>query len=291
MKPSSAAVSPLRERMVEDMRMRKLELKTRTAYIRAVTKLAAFLKRSPDTATVEDLRRFQLYLVDHGASPITINATITGLKFFFDITLGRSELMARMQAVRVPQKLPVVLSRDEAARLIAAAPNLKSQTALSIAYGTGLRVSEVIGLKVTDVDSKRMVLRVEQGKGRKDRYAMLSPVLLERLRAWWRLAHSQGRMLPNGWLFPGLNPMDPLTARQLNRAVHAAAETAKIDKRVSMHTLRHSFATHLLEQKVAIRVIQVMLGHKKLETTSIYTHVATEILREVVSPLEKQLPA
>lgn len=211
MKPSSAAVSPLRERMVEDMRMRKLELKTRTAYIRAVTKLAAFLKRSPDTATVEDLRRFQLYLVDHGASPITINATITGLKFFFDITLGRSELMARMQAVRVPQKLPVVLSRDEAARLIAAAPNLKSQAALSIAYVTGLRVSEVIGLKVTDVDSKRMVLRVEQGKGRKDRYAMLSPLLLERLRARWRLAHSQGKMLPNGWLFPGLNPMDPLT--------------------------------------------------------------------------------
>ncbi len=239
MKPSSAAVSPLRERMIEDMRMRRLELKTRTAYIRAVTKLATFLKRSPDTATVEDLRRFQLYLVDHGASPITINATITGLKFFFDITLGRSELMARMQAVRVPQKLPVVLSRDEAARLIAAAPNLKSQAALSIAYGTGLRVSEVIGLKVTDVDSKRMVLRVEQGKGRKDRYAMLSPLLLERLRAWWRLAHSQGKMLPNGWLFPGLNPMDPLTARQLNRAVHAAAETAKIDKRVSMHTLRH----------------------------------------------------
>lgn len=291
MKPSSAAVSSLRERMVEDMRMRKLELKTRTAYIRAVTKLAAFLKRSPDSATVEDLRRFQLYLVDHGASPITINATITGLKFFFDITLGRRELMARMQAVRVPHKLPVVLSRDEAARLIAAAPNLKSQTALSIAYGTGLRVSEVIGLKVTDVDSKRMVLRVEQGKGRKDRYAMLSPLLLERLRAWWRLAHSQGKMLPNGWLFPGLNPMDPLTARQLNRAVHAAAETAKIDKRVSMHTLRHSFATHLLEQKVDIRVIQVMLGHKKLETTSIYTHVATEILREVISPLEKQQAA
>lgn len=167
MKPSSPATSLLRQRMIEDMRMRKLELKTRTAYIRAVRKLAAFLKRSPDTATVEDLRRFQLYLVDQGTSPITLNATITGLKFFFDITLGRSELMAKMQTVRVPQKLPVVLSRDEVSRLIAAAPNLKSQTALSIAYGTGLRVSEVIGLKVTDVDSKRMVLRVEQGKGRK----------------------------------------------------------------------------------------------------------------------------
>lgn len=184
MKPSSEAVSPLRQRMVEDMRMRKLEPKTRTAYIRAVRKLATFLQRSPDTATVEDLRRFQLYLVDQGTSPITLNATITGLKFFFDVTLGRVELMARMQTVRVPQKLPVVLSRDEVTRLIAAAPNLKSQTALSVAYATGLRVSEVVALKVTDIDSKRMTLRVEQGKGSKDRYAMLSPVLLERLRAW-----------------------------------------------------------------------------------------------------------
>ncbi len=286
MNPSSSKVSPLRQRMIDDMRMRKLELKTRTAYLRAVKKLADFLKRSPDTATVEELRRFQLYLVDQGTSPITLNATITGLKFFFDITLGRSELMAKMQPVRVPQKLPVVLSREEVSRLIAAAPNLRSQTALSVAYGTGLRVSELISLKVSDIDSKRMTLRIEQGKGRKDRYAMLSPVLLERLRAWWRLAHAQGKMLPGGWLFPGLNPMDPLTTRQLNRTIHMAAETAKIDKRVSMHTLRHSFATHLLEQKVDIRVIQVMLGHKKLETTSIYTHVATEILREVVNPLE-----
>ena len=291
MKPLPEALSPLRQRMIDDMRMRKLELKTRTAYLRAVTKLATFLKRSPDTATVEDLRRFQLYLVDQGTSPITINATICGLKFFFDITLGRRELMLKMQTVRVPQTLPVVLSRDEVARLIAAAPNLKSQTALSLAYATGLRVSEVVSLKVTDIDSKRMTLRVEQGKGRKDRYAMLPPVLLERLRAWWRLAHAQGKMLPGGWLFPGLNPVQPLTARQLNRAVHIAAETAKIDKRVSMHTLRHGFATHLLEQKVDIRVIQVMLGHKKPETTVVYTHVATELLREVVSPLEMMQPA
>lgn len=291
MDSSTTKVSPLRQRMIDDMRLRKLEPKTSTAYLRAVKKLAVFLKRSPDTATVEDLRRFQLYLVDQGTSPITINATISGLKFFFDYTLDRRELMAKMQTVRVPQKLPVVLSRDEVTRLIAAAPNLKSQTALSVAYATGLRVSEVVSLKVTDIDSKRMTLRVEQGKGRKDRYAMLSPVLLERLRAWWRQANAQGKMLPGGWLFPGLDPTDPLTARQLNRAITIAAETAKIDKRVSMHTLRHSFATHLLEQKVDIRVIQVMLGHKKLETTVVYTHVATEILREVVSPLEKVQPA
>ena len=289
--PSTPGVTPLRQRMLDDMRMRKLEAKTRAGYIRAVRNLTAYLGRSPDTATVEDLRRFQLHMVDRGSSPITLNATITGLKFFFGVTLDRPELMAKMQPVHVPQTLPVVLSRDEVARLIAAAPNLKYQTALSIAYGTGLRVSEVIALKVSDIDSQRMTLRVEQGKGDKDRYAMLSPVLLERLRSWWRVAHAQGKMLPNGWLFPGLNPMDSLSTRQLNRAIHAAAEAAQIDKRVSMHTLRHSFATHLLEQKVDIRVIQVLLGHKKLETTSIYTHVATEILREVISPLEKLQPA
>jgi len=273
--------------MLDDMRMRKLCDKTQTGYIRAVRQLAAFLERSPDTATVEDLRRFQLHLVDRGTSPITLNATITGLKFFFDVTLDRGELLAKMQPVRVPHTLPVVLSREEVARLIAAAPNLKSQTALSIAYGAGLRASEVIALKVGDIDSQRMILRVEQGKGRKDRYAMLAPVLLERLRAWWRVGHAQGKILPGGWLFPGMNPIESLTTRQLNRAIHAAADAARIDKRVSMHTLRHSFATHLLEQKVDIRVIQVLLGHKKLETTSLYTHVATDLLREVISPLER----
>jgi len=286
MDSSTQRISPLRQRMIDDMRMRKLERKTQEGYIRAVCKLAAFLRRSPDSATVEDLRRFQLHLVDQGISPITLNATLTGLKFLFDVTLDRHELMAKMQPVRVPRTLPVVLSREEVARLIAAAPNLKSQTALSVAYGAGLRASEVIALKVGDVDSKRMILRVEQGKGRKDRYAMLAPVLLERLRAWWRVGHAQGKILPNGWLFPGMNAMDPLSTRQLNRAIHAAAAAAHIDKRVSMHTLRHSFATHLLEQKVDIRVIQVLLGHKKLETTSMYAHVATEILRAVVSPLE-----
>lgn len=280
-------VSPLRQRMLEDMRMRRLAPKTQTAYIRAVRRFAAYLGRPPDSATVEDLRNFQLHLVDHGISPTTLNATITGLKFFCEITLDHPELMARMQAVHLPRTLPVVLSREEVARLIAAAVNLKHQTALSLAYGTGLRASEVVALKVGDIDSKRMTLRVEQGKGSKDRYAMLSPVLLERLRVWWRVAHAQGKMLEGGWLFPGLNPVEPLSTRQLNRAVHMAADAAHIDKRVSMHTLRHSFATHLLEQKVDIRVIQVLLGHKKLETTATYVQVATDVLREVISPLEQ----
>ncbi|SEO84382.1 tyrosine-type recombinase/integrase [Aquisalimonas asiatica] len=287
MTPSTAMISPLRQRMLDDMRMRKLARKTQTAYIRAVKRFAAFLRRSPDQADAEDLRRFQLHLVDCGTSPITLNATITGLKFFFDVTLDRASVMARVQPVRVPRTLPVVLSREEAARLIAAAGSLKYQTALSVAYGAGLRASEVTGLRVSDIDSQRMTLRVEQGKGSKDRYAMLSPVLLERLRAWWRHAHAQGRMLDGGWLFPGQHPIDAISTRQLNRAIHAAAINAEIDKRVSMHTLRHSFATHLLEQKVDIRVIQVLLGHKKLETTALYAHVATEVLRTVIGPLER----
>jgi site-specific recombinase XerD len=240
---------------------------------------------------VEDLRRYQLHLVDHGVSPISLNAAITGLKFLFEVTLGNSELMAKMQPVRVPRTLPVVLSREEVARLIAATGNLKHQTALSVAYGAGLRASEVVALKVGDIDSQRMTLRIEQGKGHKDRYAMLPPVLLERLRVWWRVARAQGKMLDGGWLFPGLNPVESLSTRQLNRAVHVAAKSAQIDKRVSMHTLRHSFATHLLEQKVDIRVIQVLLGHKKLETTALYTQVATDLLREVISPLESLHPA
>ena len=284
------APSELRLRMIEDMRMRKLELRTREAYIRAVRKLAKYLGRAPDTATAEELRNFQLHLVDHGVSPITLNATITGLKFFFEVTVGHGEVMAKMQPVHVPRTLPVILSREEVGRLIAAAGNLKHQTALAVAYGAGLRASEVTALKVGDIDSERMTLRVEQGKGRKDRYAMLSPVLLERLRVWWKVARAQGKMFDGGWLFPGLNPIESLSTRQLNRAIHAAATTAQIDKRVSLHTLRHSFATHLLEQKVDIRVIQVLLGHKRLDTTALYAQVATDLLREVVSPLDTLEP-
>ena len=288
---TSSRVSPLRQRMIDEMRMRKLSEKTQSHYLRWVQRFAAYLGRSPDTATVEDLRGYQLHLVDSGTSPVSLNAAITALKFFFEVTLSQGELMAKMQPVRVPRTLPVVLSREEAARLIAAARNLKHQTALSVAYGTGLRASEVVALKVTDIDSQRMTLRVEQGKGRKDRYAMLPPLLLERLRTWWRVARAQGKMLDGGWLFPGMNPLDPVTPRQLNRAIHDAAIAAGIDKRVSMHTLRHSFATHLLEQKVDIRVIQVLLGHKKLDTTALYAQVATDLLREVIGPLEELPPS
>ncbi len=243
MTASTHTISPLRQRMIEDMRMRKLGDRTQDGYVRAVRYFAKYLGHTPDTATVEDLRNYQLYLVDHGASPTSLNAAICGLKFFFSVTLDRPELMAKMQPVHLPRKLPVILSPDEVKRLIAAAGNLKHQTALALAYATGLRISEVVSLKVTDIDSQRMTLRVEQGKGQKDRYAMLSPLLLERLRVWWRVARAQGRMLDGGWLFPGQDPVRHLSARQLDRAIHAAADEAGIGKRVSMHSLRHAFAT------------------------------------------------
>ena len=280
------SITPLRQRMIEDMTMRKLGPKTQSGYIRAVRKLTHFLGRSPATASREDLRRFQLHLVEVGVSSITLNATLTGLRFFFEETLDRHEALSRMSHVYEPRKLPLILSIEEVTRLLEAAGSLKYKAALSIAYGAGLRAGEVTRLKVSDIDSGRMVIRVEQGKGKKDRYAMLSPALLDLLRAWYRQARAQRKILPGGWLFPGQNPVNPMSTRQLNRAFHITLKAAGIDKRVSLHSLRHAFATHLLEQKEDIRVIQVLLGHQKLETTARYAHVATKILREVKGPLE-----
>ena len=239
METQKPSISPLRQRMIEDMRMRKFGEKTQSQYLRAVRQFAKYFGRSPDTATVEDLRNYQLHLVDHGVSPASLNSAICGLKFFFNVTLDRPEAMAKMRPVHLPRKLPEIMSPDEVKRLIAAAGNLKHQTALALAYATGLPVNEVVNLKVSDIDSQRMTLRVEQGKGQKDRYALLSPVLLERLRVWWRVAHAQGKMLDGGWLFPGLDPVQHLSPRHLNRAIHAAADEAGIDKRISMHSLRH----------------------------------------------------
>ena len=275
------AISPLRRRMIEDMTIRKFAAKTQHDYLQRVKNFAAYLGRSPDTANFEDLRRYQLQLAASGAGVPTLNQTISTLRFFFKITLGRPDIVERTAFVHEPSKLPVVLSPEDVARLLDAAPSLKYRTALSVAYGAGLRASEVVALKVSDIDSQRMVIRVEQGKGRKDRYVMLSPHLLDLLRAWWKLAR------PQGWLFPGQNRLNPLTTRQLNRACHAAAHRAEIDKRVSLHTLRHSFATHLLEQNIDIRVIQVLLGHAKLDTTALYTRVATKTIQQVMSPLDR----
>jgi site-specific recombinase XerD len=256
--------------MLEDMTLRKLKVKTQAAYIRAVKNFTRFFGRSPELASAEDLRSYQLHMVEQGVSSTTLNATITGLKFFYGVTLDRPSALKKMSPVRKEQKLPRVLSVDQVARLLQAASNLKHRAALSVAYGAGLRASEVTHLKIADIDSERMIIRVHQGKGRRDRYAMLSPSLLELLRTWWRQAHAEGKMLAGGWLFPGQNPVNPLSTRQLNHACKSAAAAAQLDPAISMHTLRHSFATHLLEQKVDIRVIQVLLGHQKLENTARY---------------------
>ena len=277
-------VSPLRQRLIEDMTVRKLAPKTQASYIRVVRNFTGFLGRSPDQSSAEDLRRYQLHLAASGVASPSLNATVTALRFFFAVTLGRGDVTDRLPFVREPRKLPVVLSPEEVARLLQAAPGLKYRAALSVAYGAGLRANEVVSLKVSDIDSTRMVIRVEQGKGRKDRYVMLSAHLLELLRAYWKAAQ------PQGWLFPGQNRVNPLTTRQLNRACHFAAQAAGIDKRVSLHTLRHSFATHLLEQNIDIRVIQVLLGHAKLDTTARYTQDATNLIREVLSPLDRLTP-
>jgi site-specific recombinase XerD len=287
---SHRPASALRERMIEDMSVRGFSEKTRNDYIRHVRSFAAFIGRSPDTATAEDLRLFQLKQTQDGVGVPSINSAVSALRFFFTVTLDRPDLARRLTVVRQPRRLPPVLSVEEITLLLQAAPGPKYKAALATAYGAGLRVSEVVALKVGDVDSERMLLRVERGKGGKDRNAMLSPQLLELLRAWWREGRQLGVLLPRGWLFPGRNPVEPLSTRQLNRAVHAAAEAAGIRKRVSPHTLRHSFATHLLEQDTDIRIIQVLLGHAKLDTTALYTRVANTTIRTVISPLDRLAP-
>ena len=286
MRHSNKTISPLRQRMIEDMTLRKLNPKTQTQYIRAVVRLSRFLGRSPDQATAEDLRRFQLHLAESGVSNITINTTLTGLKFFFTHTLDQPALLRRIQRVYQPRKIPEVLSVQEVTRLLDAAGSLRNKAALSVSYGSGLRASEVCHLKIPDIDSQRMILRVEDGKGQRDRNAMLSPGLLKILRAWYRDGQTKRKMLPGGWIFPGQQPVDPMSPRQLNRIFHSARIEAGITKKVSLHSLRHAFATHLLEQHEDIRVIQVLLGHKKITNTMRYSHVATNLLREVKGPLE-----
>src|SRR5271157_2322059 len=277
-------VSALRQRMLEDMAMRGLRSDTQDEYIRFVRSFAAFLGQAPDTATAEDIRRFQVHQRESGVQPPTINCSVSALRFFFTVTLDRPDLSRRLVLARYPRKLPAVLSVEEVGRLLEAALGIKYQAILGTAYGAGLRVSEVASLKVDDIDNTRMLIRVEQGK---DRNAMLSPQLLALLRLWWKEGKRCGVMLPHGWLFPGRSATDPISTRQINRAIHEAAEAAGIRKRVSPHTLRHSFATHLLEQDVDIRVIQVLLGHSKLDTTALYARVATKTIRSVTSPLER----
>jgi len=283
------SISPLRQRMIEDMNARKLCAATQKGHIRSCRRFAAFLKRSPDTATAEDIRRFQLHLAETGMSICNRNRTMTGLRFLFRVTLRRLDLAAAIYHLREPQKIPQVMSPDETRRLLAVASSLKVRMLLSLGYGCGLRAGEVVRLKVKHIDSAQKIIRVEQSKGSKDRNVMLSAETLDLLRQWWKARPSRcdaGTLVAERWLFPGTKPGKPMTTRQLRRLFHEAAAAAGIKKGVTLHALRHSFATHLLERGTDIRIIQALLGHDKLDTTARYTRVATGMIASVESPLD-----
>ena len=286
---SPVTVSPLRQRMIEDMNARKLCAATQRGHIHSCKRLAAFLRRSPDTATAEDIRRFQLHLAETGVRICTRNRIMTGLRFLFRVTLRRLDLAAEIYHLREPQKIPLVMSPDETRRLLAVASSLKVRTLLSLGYGSGLRASEVVRLKVKHIDRAQSIIRVEQAKGRKDRHVMLSPETLGLLRAWWKARPTRwdaGVPPEERWLFPGRKPGKPMTTRQLSRLFHEAVDAAGIKKSVTLHALRHSFATHLLERGTDVRIIQALLGHDKLDTTARYTRVATGMIASIESPLD-----
>ena len=268
---TTEAITPLRQRMIEDMNGRKLGKHTQRGHVYSCKRFAAFLKGSPDTATAEDIRRFQLHLSETGTSICNRNRIMTGLRFLFRVTLRRLDLAAEIYHIREPQKIPPVMSPDETRRLLAVADNLKVRTMLSLGYGCGLRASEVVRLRVKHIDSAQKIIRIEQAKGRKDRNVMLSPEMLDLLRQWWKARpprDNAGTPVEERWLFPGRMRGQPMTTRQLGRLFHETAEAAGIKKSVSLHTLRHSFATHLLERGAEIRIIQALLGHHKLDTTA-----------------------
>src|ERR1700682_1907527 len=275
-----ATMSPLRRRMIEDMTVRNLSPATQRSYISAVSKFSRYFGRSPDRLHLEDVRAFQVYLVATGISWPALNQIVRALRFFYGVTLGQATVPERIAYAREPNKLPVVLSADEVVRFLEAISSLKSRTALTTVYAAGLRVSEVVFLKIADIDSQRMVIRVEQGKGGKDRYVMLSPQLLRILRTYWRLTR------PKRWLFPGRDDERPLVPNGLPPARSACA-AAGLSKQVTVHTLRHTFATHLLESGADVRIIQVLLGHASLASTARYTRVATKTISNTPSPLDR----
>jgi len=286
---NNTAATALRQRMIEDMTGRNLGPQSQRNYLNSCARFVAFLGRSPETAAADDIRRFQLFLIESGASIVHRNRIMTGVKFLLRVTLRRHDLAAEVYHLKEPQKIPLVMSQDEVRRLLAMAPSLKARVMLSLAYGCGLRAGEVVRLRVGDIDSAQNIIRIVQSKGRKDRNVMLPADILEMLRQWWRerpARQDAGVAKQHRWLFPGYKPGRPLTTRQFLRLFHASAAAAGITKPVTLHCLRHSFATHLLERGVDIRVIQALLGHHKLETTARYARVATGMISAVESPLD-----
>ena len=285
-------VSPLRQRMIEDMAARKLNPITQRSHISSCKRFAAWLKRSPDTATPDEVRRFQLHLIESGASICNRNRIMTGVRFLFRVTLRRHDLAAEIwQGIKEPQKLPPVLSPEEVKRVLTMATSLKARAMLTLAYGCGLRASEAaVRLRACDIDSEQMIIRIVQSKGRKDRNVMLPAEILDLLRQWWkaRPTRRDTGVAPEQRLFPGRIDRQPTTARQFGRLFKEAAKAAGLRKAVSkLHSLRHSFATHLLEDGTDIRLIQALLGHEKLDTTARYTRVATGLIAKVESPLAR----
>ncbi|MGO9007061.1 MAG: tyrosine-type recombinase/integrase [Beijerinckiaceae bacterium] len=267
--------------MIDDMTIRNMAPSTQYIYISAVARFSVFHGRSPDKLGLEDIRDYHLHLVSRNLKPNTINPIMGALRFFYGTTLGQKHVVDQIPYARRADTLPAVLSREEVERLLKTVRNLKMRTAFITIYAAGLRVSELVALTSRDIDSSRMVIAIRHGKGGKDRYVMLSEQLLAILRDYWK------RTKPPHWLFPGPDPSQPITTRSLQRACRAAAEAAGLDKNVTVHTLRHSFATHLLEQRVDIRVIQGLLGHSNINSTTRYTRVAVDTIRQIQSPLEQ----
>jgi site-specific recombinase XerD len=267
--------------MIDDMTIRNLSPATQRSYLHAVAKFSRYFGRSPDRLDLEDVRAYQVYVVSQGISWPSLNQTVCALRFFYGVTLGRNEVPERIAYAREPRKLPVILGADEVVRFLEAVSSLKTRTALTTAYAVGLRASEAVGLKVVDIDSSRMLIQVRHGKGAKDRTVMLSPQLLGVLRTYWRLAR------PKEWLFRGRDETKPIDVQVLHAACRSATKAAGLAKRVTVHTLRHSFATHRLESGVDIRIIQVLLGHNSLSTTARYTQVAATTIARTQSPLDR----
>ena len=273
-------ISPLRQRMIDDMTFRNMSPSTMKVYSYAVANLSAFHRRSPDKLGIEEVRAYRLHLIKRGLKASSINPIVGALRFFYGTTLGQKELAEQIPFARKDDALPAVLSREQVMQLLRAEPNLKMRTAFTTIYAAGLRVSEVVALTVRDIDSARMVIRIQQAKGRKDRYVMLSEQLLAILRAHWKRTH------PPHWLFPGPDLSKPVTTRSLQRSFRSAADAVGLEDEVTVHALRHSFATHLLEQGVDIRIIQDLLGHRQITSTTRYARVALDLIRQIQSPLE-----
>jgi integrase/recombinase XerD len=276
----SERISPLRRRMIEDMTVRNLSATTRTSYIHNIKKFSQYFGRSPDCLGLEHVRAYQVHLVSRGVAWATLNQVVSALRFFFGVTLGRKDLPERIAYARQPKTLPVVLSPEEVARFLEAVPSRRDRVALTTAYATGLRASEVVGLRIQDIDSSRMVIHVVNGKGGKQRYVMLSPMLLGILRAYWKIER------PCHWLFPGRGGDKPLDPSVLNAACATAVAATGISKHATLHSMRHAFATHLIEQGIDISIVQALLGHSQLSTTIRYIRVATRTIAAVKSPLE-----